>query len=210
MDILPITTLFKVFHPNSLKWPQIDGKPSLRLDLISQKNNFLTSGRAHEAMNDVEAVIELSKILSQQNKVWKYSLNFFNKTKDEVRIKNIDKVFTVQDKQFKLCLMVSKSFGSKVNYMALVLQLGKSLHYKNQSLWLRLDSEDILGLNADLDLSDTFVIRKRPGDALIVLPFLERFQDKMSKTSYQLAKENMAKIQNQWKRFFEYIQKHRF
>jgi len=81
MDILPITVLFRIFQKDSLNWPHIDGKPSLKLDLISRENNFVTTGRAHEALNDVEAVIELSKKMFFQKDIWNYSLDFFNKTR---------------------------------------------------------------------------------------------------------------------------------
>jgi len=208
MDILPVTVIFKVFHPDSLRWPQIDGKPTLKLDSLVRENNFVTSGRAHEALNDVEAVIELSKILFQQKDIWKYALDFFNKTRDDVRINNIEKGIHIQNARFRICLMVSLSFGPKANYMAPVVHLGQSLTYKNQSLWLRLDSDDILGLEAGLDVSDTFVIRKRSGDALIVLPALERFWDKMPESSQQAANENIAKIRHHWELFFEFIQYH--
>jgi len=206
MDILPITILFRIFHPESLSWPQIDGKPTLKLDFISRENNFVTSGRAHEALNDVEAVIELSKKMFQQKDIWNYSLDFFNKTRDEVRIHNIDKTLDIQNTRFRVCLMVSASFGSKANYMAPVIHLGQSLAYKNQSLWLRLDLDDILGLDAGLDIKDTFVLRKRPADALIVLPALERFWDKLPEESRNTACKNMEKIHH--KRFFEFIQYH--
>ncbi|MCD4718318.1 MAG: exodeoxyribonuclease I [Desulfobacula sp.] len=209
MDILPVTVIFRVFHPDSLRWPQIDGKPSLKLDLISLENNFVTSGRAHEALNDVEAVIQLSKILFQQKDIWKYSLDFFNKTRDKLRINSIEKSINIQNMQFKACLMVSASFGSKVNYMAPVVRLGQSIAYKNQSLWLRLDGGDILGLDAGRDIKDTFVIRKRPADALIVLPALERFWDRLPRSSQQSAKGNIEKICHHWEKFFEFNQYHR-
>jgi len=208
MDILPITVLFKVFHPTILDWPQMDGKPSLKLDLISQKNNFKTTGRAHEALNDVEAVIELSRRLFQQKNIWNYCLDFFNKTRDEVRINTIDKTLDIQSEKFRLCLMMSAAFGSKVNYMAPVLHLGGSSVYKNQSLWLRLDQDDVLGLADDLDIQKTFVVRKRPADALIILPALERFREKLPADSQTLARKNLEKIRRQTHRFFEFIQYH--
>ncbi|MCK5163971.1 MAG: exodeoxyribonuclease I [Desulfobacula sp.] len=209
MDVLPITVIFKVFYPSCLKWPQVEGKPSLRLELISRENNFVTSGRAHEALNDVEALIELSKVLFQQKDIWKYCLDFFNKQRDEVRINSIKKDFSVQNKRFRVCLMVSASFGPKVNYLTPVIYLGQSMPYQNQSLWLRLDSDDILGLNADLDLNDTFVTRKRPADELIVLPALERFWNKMPGSSQQSANANMEKICRHREKFFEFIEYHR-
>ena len=208
MDVLPITVVYKVFHPACIKWPEADGKPSLKLDLLACENNLSTSGRAHEAMNDVESVIELSKKLFQQEDIWNYCLDFFNKKKDEARINSINSDFHIQDRYFRICIMISLSFGSKVNYMAPVIHLGQSLPYKNQSLWLRLDSEIIPGFGNEFNSDDAHVIRKRSGDALIILPAFERFWNKMPGFSKQFSEENLAKIQSDWKKFFEYIQYH--
>ena len=208
MDILPITTVFKIFHPEILKWPVVDGKSSLKLELISRENSFKISGKAHEAMSDVEAVIELAKIMFQKIDIWRYCLDFFSKSKDEVRINSIKDDFQVDKNQFKICLMVSTAFGSDSNYMVPVIHIGQSIPYKNQTLWMRLDIEDIPYLNSKVDLKDTFVIRKRPADALIVLPSLERFWNKMPSSLQESVKNNMEKIIQQKKRFFEFIQYH--
>lgn len=208
MDILPITVVYKVFHPGCIKWPEADGKPSLKLDLISCVNDLATSGRAHEAMNDVESLIGLSKKLFQQEDIWHYCLDFFSKTKEEARINHINCDFHIQDRHFRVCIMLALSFGSKVNYMAPVIHLGQSRPYKNQSLWLRLDSETISGLGDEMNSGDAHVIRKRPGDGLIILPALERFWNRMPTSSKQLSDENLKKIRSQWEKFFEYIQYH--
>ncbi len=208
MDILPITTVFKIFHPEILKWPMVDGKSSLKLELISRKNSFKISGKAHEAMSDVEAVIELAKIMFQKKNIWLYCLDFFNKSKDEVRINSIKEDFQVDKNQFKVCLMLSTAFGSDSNYMAPVIHIGQSIPYKNQTLWMRLDTKDIPYMNSEVDLKDTFVIRKRPADELIVLPSLERFWNKMSTSLQESVKYNMEKIIQKKQRFFEFIQYH--
>lgn len=208
MDILPITVIFRVFHPGNLKWPQINGKPSLKLDLMTIENDFKTSGKAHEAMNDVEAVLGLAKKIFQEKRIWDYCLEFFNKTRDEIRINNIEKKFNIPEGSFRVCLLVSSSFGSKKNYLAPVLQIGQSMPYKNQSLWLRLDSEDILGLDAGVDVKDTFVTRKRAGDGLIVLPALERFWSEMPRASQQAASDSMEKIRRNQNKFIKFIEHH--
>jgi len=208
MDVLPITVVYKVFHSACIKWPVAEGKPSLKLDLIACENRLVTTGRAHEAMNDVESVIGLSKQLSQQKDIWNYCLDFFNKTKDEARINRVNSDFHIQGRYFRICIMISLSFGSKVNYLAPVIHLGQSLPYKNQSLWLRLDSEAIPGFGNELNSDDAHVIRKRPGDELIILPALERFWNRMPESSKQFADENLQKIRNEWRKFFEYIQYH--
>ncbi len=209
MDILPMAVIYRVFHPESMNWPQIEGKPSLKLDLIARENQFVTSGRAHEAMNDVEALIELSRRLFQQKAIWEYCIDFFNKTRDEVRINHIKEEFRVQNKRFKVCLMVSASFGPNANYLSPVVCLGPSSAYKNQMLWLRLDAADILGLETDEDLADTFVVRKRFGDQMIILPPLERFWEKLPRSHQKLAENNLAVIRQNGERFFDMIHYHR-
>ncbi len=208
MDILPVTVIYRLFCPMHIVWPQIDGKPSLKLELISRENAFETSGKAHEAMSDVEALVALSRIFYREQPVWNYALNFFNKKKEEVRMHGIEKDFLVQGRPFRVALMLSTAFGPDKNYMAPVLHLGSSHPYKNQSLWLRLDQEDILGLKEGLEIPDTAAVRKRAADALIVLPPLERFWHRLPEISRSLAQDNMKTIQGHWERFFEIGQYH--
>ncbi|MDA8134988.1 MAG: exonuclease domain-containing protein [Desulfobacteraceae bacterium] len=208
MDILPITVVYRIFHADIINWPEIDGKPSLKLDLISDTNHLATSGRAHEAMNDVESLIELSKKLFRQKKTWHYCLDFFSKTKEEARINAIKSDFQIQDRYFRICIMISLSFGSKVNYMTPVIHIGQSLPYKNQSLWLRLDSETIPGLGDELNAGNAHVIRKRPGDGLILLPALERFWNRMPASTKQFTDENLKRICKHWEKFFDFIHFH--
>ncbi len=208
MDILPVTTIFKIFYPKVLQWPTKDGKSSLKLEFISKENKFITSGKAHEAMSDVEALIQLSKIFYKENKMWEYCLEFFSKTRDEVRINLINEDRKIGNRFFRLCIMVSASFGADSNYMAPVLHVGSSIPYKNQSLWLRLDVLDLLGMEENLDISDTFVVRKRPGDALIVLPALERFMDQFPGPMLQLMNDNIQKLNKNCEKLYEYIDYH--
>ncbi len=209
MDLFPVTTLFRIFCDHVLQWPTLEnGRPSLRLELLSQTNGFKTSGRAHEAMNDVEAVIELARIFSQQKEIWEYALAFFNKAKDSVRINAMEKGCRIGRADFRICLMVSASFGSKNNYIAPVIHIGESVPYKNQSLWIRLDLEDVFEKSDDSEIFDLFVIRKRPGDQLIVLPCLDRFQSKITQGAQKKFRQNLVKIQSYTDVFLKTVQHH--
>lgn len=208
MDILPVATVFRVFHPEVLTWPEIDGKPSLKLEWISQLNEFETSGRAHEAMNDVEALLALSMKLSQKQEIWRYCLDFFNKTRDEVRIKSFDTSVEIGGQHYLSGIMVSSSFGSDNNYLTPVIRIGQSKTYKNQELWMRLDADDILGLKENLSIEDTYVTRKRYGDIPIVLPMLDRFVDKMSETAKTMCRENIAKLNENSDKFIKFVDYH--
>lgn len=207
MDLLPVTTIFRVFCDHVMRWPHLeDGRPSLKLELLSSENGFVTSGRAHEAMNDVEAVIELVRIFSRQKDVWEYSLSFFNKTKDALRINTMEKGCRIGNADFCICLMVSASFGSKNNYIAPVIHVGESLPYKNQTLWIRLDFEK--EFEAEAGIADLFVIRKRLGDQLIVLPSLDRFQAKVTPQAQTISDRNLATIQANPDLFLKTVQYH--
>ena len=215
MDALPLTVIYRVFNPECLKWPELNGKSSLKLDLIASENAFITQGRAHEAMNDVEALIELCKRLCSADKdIWCYCLDFFNKSLDSQRINNIQSNFTIANRAFKTGIMVSLPFGAKLNYLAPVIYIGQSIPYSNQSLWMRLDTkgskekDEKAAQKEKLDLSDLPIIRKKFGDELFILPPLERFKNKLSESSRQSANENLQKIRQDSENFFEIIKSH--
>lgn len=198
MDVLPITTLYRIFKPELLNWPIKDEKNSLKLELISQENHLVSSGRAHDAMTDVEATLELARRLVQEKDMWNYCLDFFDKQKDRARIEKITKSLSVGTESFRLALMVSPAFGASCMYLAPVLNIGYSEAYSGQGLWLRLDKPifpdmqkpDALNIHDDKDR--LFVIRKRFGDAEIILPPLERFWARMTEAQKLIYRDNVA------------------
>ena len=145
----------------------------MKLELISRENNLVSSGMAHDAMTDVKATLALAKRLAKENDSWDYSLDFFDKSKDKNRLKNISKTFFAGTESFRVAIMVSSAFGSDYMYMAPVIHIGYSVPYPGQSLWLRLDKDifpdmkNPYTLNLDLEGEKLFVIRKKFGDAKI-------------------------------------------
>jgi exodeoxyribonuclease I len=85
-DILPVAALFKVFCDSVIDWPVLDnGRPTLQLAQITRANRFDTSGPAHDAMADVEALVALSRRFSARADIWRYALGFFDKQTDLAR-----------------------------------------------------------------------------------------------------------------------------
>lgn len=209
MDILPLATLYRVFHPQGVKWPQKDGIPSLKLELIARENNFQTSGKAHEAMNDVEALIALAKKLRASQEIWNFGCNFFNKKRDDVRIQSISSKLSFNDNEFLHALLVSAAFGPENNYLSPSLCIGASVPYSNQTLWLRLDSEDLMGIAGDFEPEETFVVRKRSADNLIVLPMLDRFVEKIPESVQGRAEKNIQFLNEHSDRLIRYMEFHR-
>lgn len=196
MDIYPMVTMYFLFNNDSLRWPTIENKISLKLEAINQQNN-LASGQAHNAMVDVEVTLALARKLLKQKKMWNYLIKSFDKKTDLNRMTQLPFSLAAGDCQFQEGIMVSGTFGHNNAFHVPVVGLGQHLHYKNQSLWLRLDQE-ILG-NTSLDLTsiaeNTFVIRKKPAEQPILLPPSERFKSHLSKERKQITDKNRLWLQ---------------
>jgi exodeoxyribonuclease-1 len=208
MDILPLSTLFYIFNPGIISWPEKNGKPSFKLEYISRENSLTASGRAHEAMTDVEATYNLTKKFARDHEVFNYSLDFFNKSKDDLRINKFKNTFDLKGHPFKLGIMVSHQLGFDNNYLALVVNIGKSIKYSNQNLWLRLDKENILDFVSTPEESMPLLVRKRYGDLPIILPALDRFYEKLIDKHIKIAESNIKEIKNHSDDFYRIIKFH--
>jgi len=197
MDLLPVAAIYHLFCPHVLSWPRLEsGKTTLKLEHLSKENKFAVSGRAHEAMADVEALLGLARRFAGEKEIWSYVQGFFDKKKDGQRIQTLRSANWVQKTEFELALMVSVSFGADRNYIAPVLHMGPSIPYGNQSIWIRLDGPELLDrVDEQLGIYDLFVIRKRPGDQLFVLPCLERFWDKLTPSAQVACRKNLDLLQ---------------
>ena len=211
MDMLPVTVIYRLFCQNVLSWPSLEnGKGTLKLEFISRENGFTTSGRAHEAMSDVEALLALARQFSSEDKIWAYVQTFFDKKKEGRRILSLDEAHLPGNEPFRIGIMVSPAFGVQFNYMAPVLHLGGSIPYKNQSLWLRLDQDDLLSRkDTETGFYDFFVTRKRAGDQLFVLPGLDRFKGRLTPAAKEQCKRNLDAIRENWDLFMETVAFHR-
>jgi len=211
MDMLPVTVIYRLFCEGVLSWPRLpDGKGTLKLEFISKENQFVTSGRAHEAMSDVEALLGLARSFSGEEKIWSYVRRFFDKRKEDMRILTLKGVDLSANTPYRIGLMVSASFGPDLNYMAPVLHLGSSVPYKNQSLWLRLDAGELLSRkDPETGLYDFFVIRKRAGDQMLILPCLDRFQSRLTPGARDNCQRNLERIRDNCSLFLQTVAFHR-
>ncbi|MEA2060649.1 MAG: exonuclease domain-containing protein [Thermodesulfobacteriota bacterium] len=196
MDLLPLTALFRIFKPDIINWPQIDKKPSLKLEHISTLNDFTTSGRSHEAMADVESTLLLARALKKETDMWEYALGFFDKKTDVQRIEKTEKTIDIKGERYRLCLMVSPSLGADNMYMAPVLHLGYSSPYPNQSLWLRLDTENFRLDHFDPEEPGVSIIRKKAGESRLILPPLDRFFSRLSRSQKVLCASNLNEVKS--------------
>lgn len=178
MDIYPMTLLYYLFKPNVIEWPLIEGKVSLKLENINQANDFIR-GQAHHAMVDVEVTLALAKQLYEERDMWDYLCGYFSKQKETERLAKISNG-----------VMVDGKVGHKNSFVAPILRLGPHHIYKNQTLWLRLDDEQLSLTTTETIADSTFVIRKKGGETPIILPDQERFRKKISENRLAIATKN--------------------
>lgn len=90
-DLLDVVRFTRAVRPGKIKWPFDDnGKPTNRLELISAANN-LKHEHAHDALSDVEALIEVGRMIKESSpKLWSYLLKLRDK-KLVRQLVNLDK-----------------------------------------------------------------------------------------------------------------------
>jgi exodeoxyribonuclease-1 len=208
MDMLPITNMYYLYKRDSLNWPEIEGKRSLRLEHLS-KINQLATGMAHNALVDVEATVELARRFYRDTKMWRYVTGCFDKEIDRQRIETIPINFHSIACSNRIGLLVSNEFGADNQYQVPVLLLGNSIPYKNQTLWLRLDLPQLSETTPDSIPETTWVIRKKYGELGIVLPPHERYWRYLSPERQALVAENQDWLQSHTQLFHKIICYHR-
>jgi exodeoxyribonuclease-1 len=142
MDILPMIVMYYLYKKDVLQWPN-----NLKLENLNAANQ-LTAGNAHDAMVDVKITLELARRFIKHRDMWDYLCGYFDKETDLARMLKLPEA-----------IMVDVKFGADNDYQIPVLSLGTHNHYKNQTLWLRLDSDEL-----------KYVKRKKPGEAYLLLP----------------------------------------
>lgn len=179
MDIYPLTLLYYLFKPEIIQWPKVGDVVSMKLEHLSRINNLM-KGSAHNAMVDVEATLALARKLQESETLWDFSCAYFHKETDLSRLNKLSGE----------AILIQGKIGSRDNYLAPVLSLGQHYHYKNQTLWLRLDREELSKTTSDTIRENTYVLRKKPGEDPILLPIQDRYLEKISQSRRELAEEN--------------------
>jgi exodeoxyribonuclease-1 len=208
MDILPMAVLYFLYKPLVIKWPEAEGRPSLKLEQISGLNG-LAVGRAHDAMVDVEATVELARRFAGEKEMWDFVTGYFNKESDRERIAKLPSEFESSAGMHLKGLMTASKFGPDRLYQSPVLYIGDSIPYKNQTLWLRLDQVELRDTGEDNVMEKTYVVRKRYGEPDIILPPLDRFMGKLNGDRLKLAEENIDFLKKEKNLFYKIVKANR-
>lgn len=205
MDLYPMTTFFSLFKPDALpNWPEKDGRISLKLENLNAANQLAT-GAAHNALVDVEATIALARQLRQSTKMWDYLVGYFNKQTDQTRCANLAWCESLQQ---QIGLMIWGKIGARHHYQAPVLSLGSHKHYKNQTLWLRLDLPELQKTRPDNIDDCTWVLRKKLAEPGFLLPYNERYYQKTKPERRELVQKNLAWLMERPQLLAEIIEYH--
>lgn len=147
MDVYPMTVVYCLQEHKALEWPTDNGSATLRLEHLSASNS-LTDGRAHSAMADTEATVELARRLAQDRTLWNQLHDHFDKDLDQGRFKQLPTV-SIGGASYPAGLLVGGMYGEEKRYQRPVLGLGRHRTYRKQTRWLVLDSPDLQEVTAE-------------------------------------------------------------
>lgn len=89
-DVLDVVRMVRALRPEGIHWPVTeDDQPTNRLELLSSQNG-LDHDHAHDALNDVLALIAVTKLIKEkQPKMYEYLLKMRDK-KEIIKLVNLD------------------------------------------------------------------------------------------------------------------------
>lgn len=183
MDLYPITVMYYLYNNETLRWPEAIGKYSLKLEDLNMVNG-LAVGDAHDALVDVKITLELARCFIKNREMWDYLRGYFKKTTDLQRMEKLH-----------IAIMVDGIFGADNDYQTVVMSLGWHKHYKNQSLWLQLDSPKLMATTLDSIAQIPYVVHKKTGETGLLLPYNQKFSQYLSSERLALATENKKWLQ---------------
>ena len=158
-DLIDLVRACCALRPDGLEWPQVDGRPSLKLELLTAANGIAHES-AHDALSDVRATIALARLVRQrQPKLydWCFALRRKDRVLDLVRL-------------LEPMLHVSGRFSAAHSYLSVVLPLAWHPVNRNALIVcdLQHDISPLLELPAEELRKRLYTRREELGDLLPV------------------------------------------
>ncbi|WP_410483320.1 exodeoxyribonuclease I [Teredinibacter sp. KSP-S5-2] len=152
-DIIDMLRLTFAVRPEGIEWPVVDGKPSFKLELLTQANG-ISHMSAHDAYSDVEATIEMAKIIKTR-KPELYDYVYSNRSKQAVNA-----LIDIQAR--KPLLHISSRFSSERGCSALIVPLAIHPVNKNAVITydLSVDPAELATLSAEEIANRVFVAQE--------------------------------------------------
>lgn len=139
-DILDLVRMTRALRPDGIEWPVDDeGMPTNRLELLSSANK-LEHTHAHDALSDVEATIQVAKIIrKKQAKLFDYLLKLRDK-------KEVAKLVNLEEPQ--PFVYSSGRYGKKVDFTTIAYPIAPGSKPGSVLVYdLRVDPKDFAGFS---------------------------------------------------------------
>lgn len=139
-DIIDTVRLTRALRPEGINWPEQDGRPSIRLELLTAANNIKHEA-AHDAMSDVYATIAVAKLIREkQPRLYKYIYGIRKKTE-------VSKLINLRTRE--AILHVSSRYSAERGAIAMVMPVCQHPVNKNGFIVYDLEDHPEQFLNAD-------------------------------------------------------------
>ena len=141
-DIIDTVRLTRALRPEGINWPEQNGRPSIRLELLT-KANGIKHEAAHDAMSDVYATIAVAKLIREkQPRLYKYIYDMRKKTE-------VSKLINLRTHE--AILHVSSRYSAERGAIAMVMPICQHPVNKNSFIVYDLDVHPEEFLNADAE-----------------------------------------------------------
>lgn len=198
-DLYPAIVYYYLFSPETLSWPTVNNRVSLKLENLATANNIAIKGEAHDALVDVHMTIDLAKKMMTNSEAWHTVINFFDKNHD-IQTSSQLPIIEAGKKPHCYGLLLDTSFGFAQNFSSLCLSLGRHKQFKNQSIWLKLDTHQLSSFDSE-ETTYPAIVKKKWGEP----PFLLHPDNAQSLKNYEkkqaIVEENIQWIQQNPDRF---------
>ncbi len=141
-DIIDMVRLTRALRPEGINWPEDNGKPSIRLELLTRENN-ISHEAAHDAMSDVYATIAVAKLI--KNKQPRLYDHIYKMRKKNVVLQQINL------RERHAVLHVSSRYSAQRGAIAMVMPVCMHPVNKNAVIVydLSADPENFLDIDAE-------------------------------------------------------------
>jgi exodeoxyribonuclease-1 len=162
-DILDVVRMTRALRPDGIEWPVDDeGKATNRLELIT-KHNGIDHGKAHDALSDVEALIDVARLLKEkQPDLFGYLLNMRDK-------KAVKQLVNLDDK--RPFVYTSGRYDMQWNKTTVAFPLTAAPNANVVVYDLRHDPSDFVDLN-EKELADRLFAswEERKAEGFVLIP----------------------------------------
>ena len=141
-DIIDTVRLTRALRPEGINWPEQDGRPSIRLELLTKENNIKHEA-AHDAMSDVYATIAVAKLIKEkQPRLYDYIYGMRKKTE-------VSKLINLRTHD--ALLHVSSRYSAERGAIAMVMPICQHPVNKNGFIMYDLKVHPEQFLDSDVD-----------------------------------------------------------